>query len=411
MSVGYRELLKRNRDYRNLWLAEVISFAGDWFNTIALYTAVAELSSSTEAIAAVFVAKMLPIFAVTPIAGPLCDRFDRKHIMIASDVARLVCALGLVAAYRAESIIAVMALVVVMVAFSGLFIPAKSAVMPQLVAREHLGAANALSGATWSAMLALGAATGGLVTALIGVELALVVDAGTFLLSTLFLLRLPKLEPVADPSEEEPKRGFIEGLRYLRRKPHLAAIISIKPCMALTGGAAAMLPVFGTRVFEGVSGAHYIGLLYTARGIGALIGSLGLRRIFGDSQPAMRRLIAPLFVVVTASYFGLSQAPNIWWAALCFLGTTVGGAGLWVFSGTLGQLQSDNAYRGRVFSVEFGVHTLVLSITATAAGSLVDRASWSVQNVAFASAALAVVPALLWLGTTLRPNDSERARG
>jgi MFS family permease len=400
VSVGYRELLRENADYRHLWLAEVISFAGDWFNTIALYTAVAELSSSTEAIAGVFVAKMLPIFVVTPVAGPLVDRFDRRHVMVASDAARMLCAIGLIAAYRAESLAAVMTLVVVMVGFTGVFMPAKSAVMPQIVRHGALGAANALSGATWSAMLALGAALGGVVTALIGVELALVVDGLTFLLSMLFLLRLPSLPPDEDEpsSTKRPtERGFTAGLRYLKRRPYLAAIIAIKPCMALTGGAAAMLPVFGTRVFDAASGPLYIGLLYTARGLGALMGSLGLRRVFGDAPRTMRLLIAPLFAVAGLSYLGLSFAPSIGWAALAYLGTTLGGSGLWVFSGTLGQLESDNAYRGRVFSVEMGVHTLVLSVTASSAGSLVDRAAWAVQDIARASSALVVLPIAMWL--------------
>ncbi len=412
--IGYWELLRDNRDYRNLWLAEVISFAGDWFNTIALYTAIAELSSSTEAIAGVFVARMLPIFVMTPIAGPLVDRFDRKHVMMVSDGARLVCALGLVVAYRAHSLTAMMITLVVMVGFSGLFIPARSAVLPQLVPVEHLGAANALSGATWSAMLALGAATGGLVTALVGVAPALFMDAGTYLLSLLFLQKLPTLRPDADASprsgeHSSSSRSFVAGVRYLARRPYLAAIISIKPLMALTGGAAALLPVFGTRIFDNATGPGSIGLLYTARGVGALIGSLGLRRIFGDSKRSMRRLIAPLFVVTGVSYVALSYAPSIAWAALAFLATTIGGAGLWVFSGTLGQLESDNAYRGRIFSIEMGGHTLVLSITAFAAGALVDRAGWAVQQVTLASALLVLVPIVLWLIVMARTSSRTQA--
>ena len=408
--IGYRELLRDNPDYKNLWFAEVVSFAGDWFNTIALYTAIGELTSSTEAIAGVFVARTLPMFLMTPFGGPLVDRFDRKRIMIASDIARFVCALLLVVAYRVHSVIGMMTLIVVMVCCSSVFVPARSAVMPQIVARKNLGAANALSGATWSAMLALGAATGGLVTALIGVELALVVDAGTFLLSMWFLMRLPSLPPEPDDeSGDEPKRGFMDGIRYLAKRPYLAAIIAIKPFMAITGGGAAMLPLFGTRVFEGVSGAGYIGLLYTARGLGALIGSLGLRRILGDRESTMRRAITPFFLTVALSYVALSQAPSIGWAALAYFFSTIGGAGLWVFSGTLGQLRSDNAYRGRIFAIEMGMHTLVLSITASASGSLIDRVGWTEQDVARACAVLVLIPACLWLVVLARTKNVSEA--
>ena len=121
--TGYLGLLRENRSFRFLWFSEVVSFLGDWFNTIALYAAVAELSDSAQAITAVFVAKMLPMFAMTPFAGPLIDRFDRRKLMVATDVARALCALGLVAAYRVRSLWLLMALLVVMVCFSGIFTP------------------------------------------------------------------------------------------------------------------------------------------------------------------------------------------------------------------------------------------------------------------------------------------------
>ena len=82
---GYRSLLTQNREYRRLWLAEIVSFLGDWFNTIALYTIVQEMSGSGRAIALVMVAKTLPVFLVVPLAGPIVDRFDRRTILILSD--------------------------------------------------------------------------------------------------------------------------------------------------------------------------------------------------------------------------------------------------------------------------------------------------------------------------------------
>lgn len=393
-SVGYVELLRENRDFRRLWLAEVISFLGDWFNTIALYTAVAELSGSTEAVSMVFVAKMLPIFLVTPIAGPLIDRLDRKKIMVASDVARCLCALGLIVAYRNRSLVLLVGCLFVMVSFAGLFIPAKSSILPQITVRRELGAANALSSGTWSVMLALGAALGGVVTAAVGVETALLLDALTFLVSAAFLIPLPPL--VATRDEDERERGFIAGVRYLWRKPFLAATVAIKPFMALAGGGIAMLPVFGTKVFEGASGPTWMGLLYMARGLGALVGSLVVRRIFGDEPSTMRKLVPVGFLVVASSYVALGQAQTIWQAAAAYFGGTIGGGMLWTFSSTLGQLDSDNAYRGRVFAIEFGALTLTMSVMAAISGAVVERAGWSVRDVARVSGLLVLAPAVLW---------------
>ena len=393
--VGYREVLRANPGFRRLWYAEIVSFLGDWFNTIALYTAVDELGGGTEAIAAVFIAKLLPIFVMTPFAGPLIDRVDRRRLLIGTDIGRALCALGLIGAYWSRSLVLLIAVLVVMVALAGIFIPAKGAALPQVTRTEHLGAANALSAATWSVMLALGAATGGLVTALVGIELSLVVDALTFVVSAFLLLPLRRLPPDSDgPPRSIRQQGFVAGLRYLRRNPYLTAILSLKPGMALAGGGLAMLPVFATDVFRGGAGA--MGVLYTGRGLGALVGALAVRRIFGDAPRTLRRLAIPAFAIIGSSYVALSFVPGLWGATAAYFGTAVGGSMIWVISGTLGQMESDNAFRGRVFSLEFGLLTLMLSATAAGSGSLVERLGWSVRHIAMASAVAMLLPLTLW---------------
>jgi MFS family permease len=401
--TGYLALLRSNRSFRFLWFAEVVSFLGDWFNTIALYAAVAELSGSAQAITAVFVAKMLPMFVMMPVAGPLIDRFDRRKLMIVTDLGRALCALGLVLAYRERSLWLLMLLLVTMVCFSGIFTPTRSAVIPQITARAQLGAANALSAGTWSAMLAIGAAAGGVVTELVGIELSLVMDSVTFLLSAALLLPLPKLLPTSDDGDDvaAADRGFVAGLRYLRRHPMLTAIIALKPSMALSGGAVALLPVLAIRLFPEQRGAIWLGVLYASRGLGALVGSLLVRRVFGDAERTMERLIAVGMFVIVGGYFYLSTVTSIWGAALAYFVAAIGGSAIWVFSGTLGQLKSDNAYRGRVFAIEWGVLTLVWSAVAAVAGVLMDQLAWTVRQVVQASAALVLVPAFAWVALLL----------
>ncbi|MEE8260710.1 MAG: MFS transporter, partial [Nitrospinaceae bacterium] len=85
-SIGYVRLLKTNRPFRHLWYGQVISELGDWLNSIAIYMLVLKLSGTGTAMATVMMAKLLPIFFVSPLAGVLVDRMDRKVIMITSDV-------------------------------------------------------------------------------------------------------------------------------------------------------------------------------------------------------------------------------------------------------------------------------------------------------------------------------------
>ncbi len=390
---GYVALLRANPQVRRVWAAEIISYLGDWFDAIALYTAVGQLSGSSEAIAGVFVAKTLPAFLVSPIAGPLVDRFDRRKLLIATDLLRAACALLLVVGYRLKSLPLMTLVVVAMVCCAGVFVPAKQALMPLIAGPGQIATANALGIGTWSVMLAIGAALGGAFTGAFGIEASFVCDGATFLASAALLRKLPPFVPPA--ARGAGSGSFAAGLAYLRRRRYLAGVVSLKSLMSLSGAGIAMLPVFATEVFHG--GAWQTGELYTARGLGALCGSLAVRRVAGDEPRVLRRLIIPLFAVSAGGYLALWRADTLPQALVGYFAAAFGTGTVWAFSTTLGQLASDDAYRGRVFSLEFGLMTLAMSGSAAAGGALVERAGWSVRSIAWLSAAAFVVPTVVWL--------------
>lgn len=396
---GYRELLRGNPRFRRLWIAEVVSFLGDWFNTIALYTIVQELSGSGRAIALVMVAKTLPAFLVVPIAGPIVDRFDRKWILIVSDVGRAVLALGLIGAHRAESLPALYCMVAAMMALSGVVLPARNATLPLITTSAELGRANALSGGTWSVMLAFGAALGGWVTTAVGTDWALVMDSATFLLSAAFLLGLPAL-PAPGADSDRSERSFVAGLRHLARHRRVLALAALKPMMALSGGALVLIPIYATTVFSGPGGPFRMGMLYSARGLGALVGSMVIIRVLGDRSRTLRRVILIAFPTGTAAYFLLAWSQAPWQAALAYFLAAIAAGSVWVMSGTLIQRQADHRFLGRISSVEFGMMTLVISIVGWLAGSALDGTSLLPADVARISGAMLLVPFLVW-GTFL----------
>jgi MFS family permease len=393
-SRGYWALLRDNPRLRNIWLAEVVSYLGDWFNYVAIYTAAAELSLRAEAVTAMFVSKLLPVFVMTPFAGPLCDRFDRRKLMIASDVARAVCALLLVVAYRLKSYPLLLGVSLVMVAFAGIFLPAKTAAMPEVVGDADLAAANALGGGTWSVMLTVGAALGGLVTAAIGIEAAFLLDGASFVLSALFLLPIGALRP-KPKSDVAHETGYLAGLRYLARRPLLAATVALKPVMSLSGGALAVIPLFAQRIFHG--GPTAMGTLWTFRGLGAFLGTLVVPRLFGQSSARMRRLVIPAFAVLGLGYCAVARTTALWQAAAAYFVAAAGSGAIWVLSTTLAQQSSDDAYRGRIFATEWGALTLSLAATGGLSGTLVDRFGWSVRDVTWVSGLVALAPIALWL--------------
>src|SRR4029453_18825413 len=188
--VGYIDLLRRNRSFRQLWLGQVVSQLGDWFNTIALYTIILNLTGSGRDVGLLLVARFVPSFVFGPISGVVADRFSRRTILIVSDLARAVIVLGFLFVRRADQLWIIYVLTVIQLALSTFFEPAKTAVIPSVVSDRELVPANAIASVTWSVMLTLGAAIGGIVTGRLGTDAAFIIDALTFVLSALLIARV-----------------------------------------------------------------------------------------------------------------------------------------------------------------------------------------------------------------------------
>ncbi|RMH42005.1 MAG: MFS transporter [Deltaproteobacteria bacterium] len=407
-SPSYRALVRANPAFRRLWLGDVASFLGDWFNLIAIYTSVQALTSSKLAVGAVVAAKTLPNFLMIPVAGPIVDRFDRRRLLLAADFARAGCAAGLIAAHAAGSLAALYGLTFAMVVFTAIAFPAKKAALPMVVPRDHIGAANALMGATWSVMLAIGAALGGAAVATVGVAASFAIDGATYLMSAALFAGLPRLRPPAAALGGSAR--FSDAVRYLRRAPDVLATACVKPFGSVANGAVvALIPLYGTVAFER-RGALWMGLLYAARGAGAAVGSLGLRAWSRDRPPALRRLIAVGFALIAAGMAIAGTAGSMAVAAAGFFVAAVGSGGNWVLSGTLLQLEADPTFHGRVFSIEFGVGTLVLALSGIAVGAVQDALGVTVFEAALWWGALAVPGLVFWLAVlaAMRRGDARR---
>ena len=202
----YLELLKKRPDFRNLWLASVVSLLGDWFNTIASVMIVNRYTETDLAISWILIAKTLPRFFLGPLAGVLADRVNRKWVMFTSDILRAGIVLSFLFVDRAERVWLIYALTVAQFMVASFFEPASSAILPGLVEGENeLVTANVLGSITWSAMLTLGAAVGGVVAGLFGAETALVIDSATFLVSAGLVLRVKYDQETIDNSSSQQR--------------------------------------------------------------------------------------------------------------------------------------------------------------------------------------------------------------
>ena len=188
-SLGYIGLLRTNRDFRYLWLGQAVSLLGDWFNSIALLTLVHRLTGSGLLVGGVFIARMIPSFLLGPAAGMVADRLNRRSVMIVTDILRAVVVLLFLLVQDGRDIWLLYAILFLSMSIATFFDPARSAAIPNIVSRRQLLIANALGGATWCIMLAIGSALGGVVVATAGYKTVFLLDSATFLLSAWFVSR------------------------------------------------------------------------------------------------------------------------------------------------------------------------------------------------------------------------------
>lgn len=404
---GYLELLRSNRNFRQLWLGQVVSQLGDWFNTIALYTLLSNLTqSSGRAIGLVLVARFLPSFIVGPLSGVVADRFSRRTIMIVSDILRAVVVLGFLLVRRPDQVWLVYALTILQLVLSTFFEPAKTAVIPSIVSSRELLAANAIASATWSVMLTLGAAFGGVVTGWLGTDAAFILDSLTYIASALLVasVRFPR-RPVRAKGKLTILKALgitdtIEGARYVWQRPRVFALMMVKPAWGVGGGILTLLAVFGEKIFPvGGSAAVGIGILYAARGIGTAIGPIAMRRFSGETRESMQTGIGTAFLIGGVGYIAFGGATSFALAIIVLMMAHAGGSILWVNSTVLLQRVVEDNFRGRVFAAELALLTLAMAASNYATGELLDRFHYSPRTITIGIGIFFLLPGLLWFVT------------
>ncbi|MCS7041862.1 MAG: MFS transporter [Bryobacteraceae bacterium] len=414
--AAYLRLLRDSRDFRLLWIAQVVSELGDWLYAVAVYSLLLRLTGRAESVGIAVVLQLLPQVLVAPTAGVLNDRLNRRAIMIAADIARIFIVLGMMLVTTAEMVWLVWVLLFLETVMWALFEPGRTALIPNIVrSKDQLLVANALSSSTWAINLALGSGIGGLVLWKFGQTAVFVINAVSFALSALLLAAMRVRETHAENLPPFRLRDLFdfrpiwEGIQYVRNHAARLSTLLVKAGMGLTGAHWVLLPVFGERVFpiEG-SGALSMSLLFSARGVGAFIGSFASGYWAKNDERKMRTGITFAFLITAAAYTALGFAPSLWLACACVALGHAGGSMAWVFSTTLLHKMTDDEFRGRVFSADFAGLFLTMSAVSFAAGELVD-AGVPVRTLAVCSGLLGIVPAIQW-SLAQRHGASHRAR-
>jgi predicted MFS family arabinose efflux permease len=400
--AAYYTLIRGNRNFRLLWLAQIVSEIGDWFYSVAIYDLVFRLTGSAQLVGAAVLIQVLPMFFLGPTAGAVNDRLSRKKVMIAADLARAAVVLGMVLVHRRDQLWILFILLGAEVLGAAFFEPGRTAVLPNIVGGSDIMAANALSSATWSFNLAIGAGIGGIVVHFFGRTAAFVVNSLSFLGSAALLRGMDFTEPhVAEHRhlgwvEILGLAPIVEGVRYVRGDLRLASLLFLKFGLGLLGANLVILPMMGEKEFH-IGGGGVLGMstLFMFRGVGAIIGPFIGGRLAGSSQSRMRVGVLAAYLTTGFFYLLFSHAPSLAAASLCVVGAHAAGSVIWVFSTTLLQLNTEDRFRGRMFAADFGVLTLAVSISAYMAGFAIDHGV-SPRTAALSLGCVMLFPAVVW---------------
>jgi MFS family permease len=398
----FLELLRRNRNYRYTWMGQVVSEIGDNFNNIAVFALAMSLTHSGLVIMGIMLSRAIPAITIGPLAGVMLDRFDRRRIMIASDLARAFVALGFIVAFRQRDVWLLYTFSALLMIASPFFTAGRSAILPSIANKEEIHTANSLTQTTQWTNLTIGTFLGATVVG-IGYEWAFTFNALSFLFSAwaIWHLRPPAGKQFRaehrDLTETEvirPWHEYREGLRYMRSVPLVLAIALLAVGWATGGGAAQILfTLFGEIVFN--RGAAGIGTIWGCAGIGLLLGGtfanwLGRRLSFENYKLA----VFVDYVVHGGAYVLFSRMQRFELALLFILVSRAAMAVNSILNYSYMLKTVSDQYRGRVFSTIETLTWTMMMLSMMGAG--IASAHYSPRTIGTVAGLLSSSTAIFW---------------
>jgi MFS family permease len=374
--------------FRLLFLSTLGSSLGTLFAAIALAIDVKDRTNSGLWVGAVLIVEFLPTIIIGLTLGPLVDRLPRRSLMVGADLVRAAVFCILPFTSSAASIVA---LALVAGLATGFFRPAVYAGVPNLVPEDQLPEANALLLTIENVSWAIGPVLGGILTAAAGPDTAYWINAVSFLISALLIVRIPKrLLQSKTALTRGHWRDLADGFTAVIRSQPLLAVLVAWSIASLGIGAISLTEVFlATQTLH--AGDWGYGLLYGGIGTGLVIGSWSSSAIverFGTTRTYIGAL-----VTMAVGFGGAAIAPNIWVAAFCCLVGGIGDGVAIVCNALIVQRGAADTIRGRALTLVMSVTYTLNGVGTVLAGALLHvigpRWVWAGGAVSFAVGAVA----------------------
>lgn len=370
----------RQRNFRLAWCGGLIVMVGDWALYVALPVSVYELTGSALATSGMFVAQLVPTLLVGSVAGVFVDRWDRRRTLVNANLVLALVVLPLLAVRSADAVW-IAYLVGAGQAVVGQFVrPAEGALLPKLVAAEHLLPANALNALNDNLARLLGPALGGSLIGFFGLPAVVLLDAVCFLLAASLIARISvsgKAEGAVGASGVDRGavrrvgREWLAGLAVVRRSRAVATLLALQGIGYLGEGVfGVMFVVWVTDILAG--GARELGWFMSAQAVGGLLGGMLLGPLLGKiGTVRLLGLGSVVFGLLDLALFNYPRVVAGLWPGLVLIGLVgVPAITIGATFATLLQRAVGDEFRGRVIGV-FGTTSAVLRLTGTVvAGAL-----------------------------------------
>lgn len=373
--IGFTSLLRTNRNYRFMWMGQVVSEIGDHFNNIAVFSLALEHTKSGLVVSGVMLSRAIPAVLAGPIAGVLLDRVDRRRIMIVSDLIRFVIALGFILSVGSSSNWMLYVFSALLMFASPFFTSGRSSILPRIASKEELHAANSLTQTTQWTTLTIGTFLAGFSVMKFGYAGAFVFNALSFLVSAICIwqLRVPegftaRRRELNETEVVRPWQEYKEGLRYMKASPLILGIGLVGVGWASGGGASQILfSVFGELVFH--RGPDGISIIWGCAGLGLLAGAAFAYTVAKKfSFSAYKTSVVFCYIVHGGAYVLFSQMPTLQWACV-FIALSRAAVGVSSISNTSQLLRHvPDEFRGRVFSTMESMTWSTMMLSMLAAG-------------------------------------------
>ena len=366
----YKVLLTENKNFRKLFAARLITLGGDWLLTVPLLGIIYGLTENPFITSLVLVVQSAPLFILGSFGGYLADKYNRKKIIAISEFLSGLTVLLILYAVTTENVLFILFSFGMLSVVGSPYMPTSDAALPNVVKKENLAEANVIFFSSWGVMAGIGAGIGGYLTTVISRNMLFAIDSLSFVLSALIVYSIKKnLSEDSEINEKNESITYVEGIKYAASKKDVFSLIITKGTFSISAsGLLSLFTVLSYDIYK--TGDFGTGLMFGARGVGALVGPIAIRYFFGDSDGKLLNTIGLTIMVWGLFYFFIPFSVSLYLTVFLLVLAHCGGGSQWAFSTYGLQILTPDRLRGRISGIDYSFNFLMNTVSTLMIGYL-----------------------------------------